>query len=133
MYPTASYSYQFAKIQLFLLGRIIFFLEQISVFGHVLLPQLVHDCDVGFHGCEVAVASPFHNHFRWYTETERVHYKSTTGAMCGYVRLYSVYHVLLLTFRSFSDRLIQIVHMSEFYARKHNPLLENRLFRFGGE
>ena len=23
--------------------------------------------------------------------------------------------------------------MSEFYARKHNPLLENRLFRFGGE
>ena len=28
---------------------------------------------------------------------------------------------------------IQIVHMSEFYARKHNPLLENRLFRFGGE
>jgi len=33
----------------------------------------------------------------------------------------------------FQTDFIQIVHMSEFYARKHNPLLENRLFRFGGE
>ena len=30
---------------------------------------------------------------------------SQSRSMCGYVRLYSVYHVLLLTFRSFSDRL----------------------------
>ena len=33
----------------------------------------------------------------------------------------------------FQTDFIQIVHMSEFYARKHNPLLENRLFRFSGE
>ena len=36
-------------------------------------------------------------------------------------------------FEVFQTDFIQIVHMSEFYARKHNPLLENRLFRFGGE
>lgn len=67
----------------FSIGRFFFIFVQSRVFGYVLLLQLIHDCDVGFHGREVAVASPFHNHFRWYTETERVHYKSTAGVMCG--------------------------------------------------
>lgn len=67
----------------FSIGRIFFFLEQISVFGHVLLLQLIHDCDVWFHGREVAVTSPFHNHFRRDAQTERVHDNSATICRCG--------------------------------------------------
>ena len=99
----------------FSIGRFFFIFVQSRVFGHVLLLQFIHDCDVGFHGREVAVTSPFHNHFRRYSESERVHDKSAASAVCGdglpfgYRLLYS----LRPSVRNKGDRSLDSVSLTE--------------------